>query len=146
MGSMEVSVWIAAPPEQVWRIYVDPRCIPDWQTGKPSVSEIEGEPGEVGSTHVSKRGPLSAKTTVLSADMPSELVARTDAYFGLQFDVTSRLHEHAGGTELRIRAHTQWRRRLGPVAKLVEMAILNPREARHELANLKSLVEREARR
>jgi hypothetical protein len=38
-----------------------------------------------------------------------------------------------------------WRRGLGPIAKIVELAILSPREARKELASFKALVERETR-
>jgi hypothetical protein len=38
---------------------------------------------------------LAARTTVLSADVPRELVTRTDADFGLEFEVGARLVEHA---------------------------------------------------
>ena len=143
MGVLEYSVWIKAAPEQVWGTYVDPSRIPDWQTGRPVVEDIRGVPGEPSSTYVSRRGRLTARTMVLTADVPRELVTRTDAYFGLQFEVTSRLSSRAGGTDLQIRAATHWRRPLGPVAKIVELAILSPREAHKELATLKALVERE---
>jgi uncharacterized protein YndB with AHSA1/START domain len=143
MGALDYSVWIAAAPEQVWRIYVDPTRIPDWQTGKPVIEDVEGSPGEPGSTYVSRRGPLHARTTVLAADDPHELVTGTDAYLGLQVQVTSRLSGRSAGTDLQLRVATRWRRRLGPVARLVELAVLNPREARKELALLKALVERE---
>lgn len=144
MGVFEYSVWINAAPEKVWDVYVDPTRIPDWQTGKPVIEDVQGAPGKPGSTYVSKRGPLSASTTVLTADVPRELVTTTDAYFGLEFEVTSRLSERSGGTDLRLRTATHWRRRLGPVAKLVELAVLSPREARKEFAMLKALAEREA--
>lgn len=144
VGELEHSVWIKSTPEQVWHTYVDPTRIPQWQTGKPSIGELQGGHGEPGSTYVSRRGPLSARTTVLRADAPHELVTRTDAYFGLQLEVTSRLSERSGGTDLQLHVSTQWRRRLGPVGKVIELAILSPTEARKELANLKSLVERQA--
>ncbi len=144
MGVLEFSVWINAAPEQVWRTYVDPTRIPDWQTGKPAIGDVQGAPGEPGSTYVSRRGPLAARTTVLTADVPRELVTSTAAYFGLQFEVTSRLSRRSGGTDLQLRAATHWRRGFGPVAKIVELAILSPREARKELASLKTLVEGEA--
>ena len=144
MGVLEYSVWIKATPEQVWRTYVDPTRIPEWQTGKPAIGDVQGVPGEPGSTYVSRRGPLAARTRVLSADFPRELVTMTDAYFGLQFEVTSRLNGRAGGTDLTLRAATHWRRRFGPVATIVELAILSPREAHKELASLKALIEREA--
>ena len=83
MGVLEHSVWIKAAPTQVWRTYVDPTRIPQWQTGNPTVRDVQGEPGEPGSTYVSRRGPLGARTTVLTADVPRELVTRTDTSFGL---------------------------------------------------------------
>jgi len=144
MGVLEYSVWINATPERVWRTYVDPARIPGWQTGKPVVEDAQGAPGASGSTYVSRRGPLSARTTVLTADPPEELATRVDAYLGLQLEVTSRLVARAGGTDLMIRVETIWRRRLGPLQGLVEMAILNPGEAGKELANLKMLIEGDA--
>jgi uncharacterized protein YndB with AHSA1/START domain len=144
MGELEYSVWINASPEDVWRSYVDPTRIPDWQTGKPVIGDVQGAPGEPGSTYVSRRGPLVAQTTVLTADAPRELVTWTDAYLGLQFEVASRLIERSGGTDLRLRATTHWRRGLGPVGRIVELAVLSPREARKELAMLKAFVELEA--
>jgi len=62
----------------------------------------------------------------------------------LRFEITSTLSGRSGGTDLRLRATTRWRRGFGPIAKIVEMVILSPAEARKELANLKALVEREA--
>ena len=60
MGVLEYSVWIEAAPEQVWHTYVDPLRLPDWQTGRPAILDVQGAPGESGSTYVSKRGALSA--------------------------------------------------------------------------------------
>jgi uncharacterized protein YndB with AHSA1/START domain len=144
MGAFEYSVWIRATPEQVWPLYVDPTRVPDWQTGKPVVGDVQGSPGEAGSTYVTRRGPFAARTTVLSADMPRQMVTRTDAYLGLRIEVTSRLIGRSGGTDLRLSAATHWPRGFRPVAKIVEMVILSPGEARKELAGLKALVEREA--
>jgi uncharacterized protein YndB with AHSA1/START domain len=144
MDVLVCSVWIKAAPEKVWDTYVDPARVADWQTGKPVVGDLQGAPGEVGSTYVSRRGPFAARTTVLAAEVPRELVTRTDAYLGLQFEVTSRLTGRLGGTDLELRVTAHWRRRLGPVARIVELAVLNPREARKELAMLKALIEQEA--
>lgn len=144
MGVVEYSVWIKAAPEQVWHIYVDPNRIPDWQTGKPVIEDVQGAPGEPGSKYLSRRGPLAARTTVLTSEVPHELLTSTHAYFGLQFEVTSLLSGRSGGTDLQLRVATHWRRGLGTVARLVELVILSPREARKELDNLKTLVEAEA--
>ena len=142
MGVLTYAVWIDAGPERVWATYVDPARIADWQTGKPVVTDARGEAGAPGSTYVSRRGRLAARTTVLSADAPNRLSTRVDAYFGLQLEVTSRLTEQRGGTDLSIHVETHWGGRRGPVQRIVEMAILSPREARKELANLKALIER----
>lgn len=146
MGEVEYSVWIEATPEQVWRTYVDPARIPDWQTGKPVIRDVRGAPGEPGSTYVSQRGPLVARTRVLTADAPRFLVTTTDAYLGLSFEVASRMVERAGGTDLHLRVTTHWRRGLRLVVALVERVVLSPREARKELAALKALVEGQSRR
>jgi hypothetical protein len=42
MGSLEHSVWIRARPEDVWRTYVDPYRLPEWQTGSPVIADIHG--------------------------------------------------------------------------------------------------------
>ena len=144
MGVLEYSVWIEAAPELVWRAYVDPTRIPEWQTGRPVIGDVQGEFGVPGSSYVSRRGRLAARTTVLTADVPRELVTRTDAYFGLRFVVTSSLSERAGGTDVQLRVMTQWRRGFAPVGRLVERAILGPAEAQKELDNFKALVERVA--
>jgi uncharacterized protein YndB with AHSA1/START domain len=147
MGVLEYSVWINAAPETVWGTYVDPTRIPDWQTGRPVIAEVRGAPGEPGSSYVSRRGPLAARTTVLAANVPEELVTMTDAHFGLSFELTSRLSGRSGGgSDLHLRAATQWRRRWGPVARIVVLAILSPRRARKELVTLKALIERDASR
>ena len=146
MAILEHSVWVQAQPEEVWRIYVDPARIPEWQTGSPVIQEIRGAGGEAGSTYVSKRGPGTARTTVLEEDRPRRLVTRTEAYFGLRFDVVSHLSAKAGGTKLDLQVETHWPPGLRLLGKLVEQAILSRREGRKELANLKALVEREAKR
>ena len=143
MGALEHSVWINARPVDVWRTYVDPARLPEWQTGSPVIADIHGSGSQPGSTYASTRGPGTARTTVLSADPPHRLVTRTVAYFGLKFDVDTHLQPEAGGVRLRLRAETHWPRGLGLVGKLVERAILGGSEARKELANLKALVERE---
>jgi uncharacterized protein YndB with AHSA1/START domain len=144
MGSLEHSVWIRARPEDVWRTYVDPYRLPEWQTGSPVIADIHGSGDQPGSTYTSARSPGTARTEVISADPPRRIVTSTVAYFGLKFDVDTRLQPEAGGTLMRLRGETHWPRGLGLVGKLVERAILSGSEARKELANLKALVEREA--
>ena len=108
MGAANWSVWIQARPEDVWRTYVDPARIPDWQTGSPVIEDISGAGDEPGTTYISRRGPGAAQTTVLEAVRPRHLVTRTQAYFGLQLGLTSELTSQGEGTRLELRARTQW--------------------------------------
>ena len=141
MGTVNYSVWIEATPEQVWRVYVDPSRIPEWQTGSPTIDEIQGSGDQPGSSYVSRRRPGAARTTVMEVDKPRRLMTATEAYFGLRFDVTSLLKSQSRGTLLELRAETYWPRGLGLLGKLVEAAILGPREGEKELARLKRLIE-----
>lgn len=142
MGGYVYSIWIEATPAQVWHTYADPHRIPEWQTGKPVIEDVHGAPGEPGSTYVSKRGPLAAQTTVLTSTAPVHLVTRTEAYLGLQFELTSRLADRAGGTDLELTAETHWPPRRQTLGRLLERVILSPREATKELTNLKTIIER----
>lgn len=141
MRTSEHSVSISASPEAVWDVYVDPSRIPEWQTGSPSIEQAHGRAGEPGSSYVSRRGPGSARTTVLTADRPRRLVTRTRAYLGLEFEVDSLLVPEADGTLLTLRVQTWWPRGLRWVGRVVERAILSSAEASQELGNLKALVE-----
>ncbi|HEX5590596.1 MAG TPA: SRPBCC family protein [Candidatus Limnocylindrales bacterium] len=143
MSVIEHAVDIAAPPEVVWRVYVDPVRLPEWQTGNPVIEDVTGPGDRVGTTYVSRRGPGAARTTIVESDPPGRLVTMTTAYFGLRFDVTSELRAAGPGTRLTIRAETRWPRGAGVLGRLVEAVLLSGGEARKELAALKALVERE---
>jgi uncharacterized protein YndB with AHSA1/START domain len=144
MGELAHAIWIKAALEEVWRTYVDPHRVRDWQTGRPVIEDVRGGPGSPGSSYVSRRGPLAARTTVLTSEPPVRLVTRTEAYFGLELLVTSRLSERAGGTDLALTVETHWSSHGRLVHRIVERAVLSEREARKELTNLKVLIEREA--
>ena len=78
---------------------------------------------------------------MLEAVRPRYLVTRTHAYFGLQLDLISELTSEGEGTRLELRARTAWPPGRALLGKLIEVVILNPLQARTELARLKTLVE-----
>jgi len=89
------------------------------QTGLPFIEEVHGP-----------------------ADQPgSRLTTTIEAYFGLRFDVRSSLRPQSGGTLLELHVETHWPRGLGLLGRLVEAAILSPREGQKELGRLKALIE-----
>lgn len=65
----------------------------------------------------------------------------TEAYFGLRFDVRSSLTPQSGSTLLGLHVETYWPSGLGLLGRLVEAAILSPREGRKEFGRLKALIE-----
>jgi hypothetical protein len=69
----------------------------------------------------------------------------TEAYFGLRFDVESLLTPQSGGTLLELHVETHWPKGLGLLGKLVEAAILSPREGQKEPGRLKALIESDLR-
>ena len=146
MGTANYSVVIRARPEDVWRVYVDPSRIPDWQTGSPVIEDISGAGDGPGTTYVSRRGPGAARTTVLEAIRPRRLVTRTQAYLGLQLDLVSEFLSTGEGTLLELHVRTEWPRGRALLGKLIELVILSPSEARKELARLKTLVEQDVTR
>jgi len=145
MGTANYSVFIQARPDDVWRVYVDPSRIPDWQTGSPVIEDISGAGDRAGTTYVSRRGPGAARTTVLEASPPRRLVTRTQAYLGLQLDVSSELVPEGEGTRLELHVQTAWPRGRALLGKLIELVVLSPSEARKELARLKMLVEQDVK-
>ena len=140
MGVIEHSVWIHAQPDEVWRVYIDPLRIPDWQTGSPVIDSVRGSADAPGSTYTSRRGRLTARTVVLAVDRPRRHATRTRAVLGLRFTLVSTLEPVDGGTRLDIRVETDWPRGLGLPGRVVERAMLSGNEARKELARLKALV------
>jgi hypothetical protein len=65
MGTIDYSVWIQASPEDLWRIYIDPIRIPEWQTGSPVIEHLHGSGDQAGTTYVSRRRPGAARTTIM---------------------------------------------------------------------------------
>jgi hypothetical protein len=131
MGSANYSVVMRAQPADVWRVYVDPSRISDSQTGSPVIEDISGA-GEVpGTTYVSRRGPGTARTTVLEAIRPRRLVTPTQAYLGLQLDLVSELMSTGDGALLELRCARSGRRDVRCSANLSSWSFSVPwRQAR----------------
>lgn len=144
MRTVQYSVWIDAPPALVWDVYTNRDRIAEWQTGDPHVVDTTGQGQEAGATYSVRRGPGTSRTTITEAVRPSLHASRTDAYFGLSFDLITSLAPENGGTRLQLRAQTHWPKGLGLIGRVVEFAVLNGNEANRELERLKVLIEREA--
>lgn len=144
MGTVQHSIWIDAPPALVWDVYTNRNRIAEWQTGDPRVVDATGQGHEVGASYSVRRGPGTSHTTVTEAVRPSLHASRTNAYFGLSFDLITNLVPENRGTRLQLRAQAHWPKGLGIIGRVVEFAFLNGREAHRELERLKVLIEKEA--
>ncbi len=70
MAEYRFSVHVAAPPEQVFDLWVDLDRAPEWIGGLTSITDRVGEPGTTGARYVSHFGPMRSPTEVLSAERP----------------------------------------------------------------------------
>jgi hypothetical protein len=96
----------------------------------PVIEEVHGPGDQPGGSYVSRRRPGAARTTVTEADKPRLLMTTTEDYFGLRFDVISSLTPQSAGTVLGLHVETHWPSGLGLLGRLVEAAILSPRDGR----------------
>jgi uncharacterized protein YndB with AHSA1/START domain len=141
VASYRYSIWVDAAPERVWEVFTNLDRIPEWQTGRPVVSDASGRGDEQGTTYSVRRGPATSRTAVLEAARPSRYRSRTDAYLGLWFDMTASLIPERSGTRLDLKADTHWPRAMRLPGRLVEAVVLSGHEAHRELERLKLLVE-----
>lgn len=144
---VEVTIDIAAPPQAVWDVVMDPAGAPDWVTiVKKDVSHDDG-PLKVGFRMEQKlvlRGaPFTVKWQLTELDAPRQAVwegrgpARSKAF------IEDRLEELDDGTT-RFHYANEFKAPLGPLGRAASKALvggLPEREAVASLAALKKLVE-----
>jgi len=147
VGLVKTSVEIAAPPERVWKVVMDPHRLGDWVTIHRRLGRVSDDPLEDGSTmeqtmclrgasfkvtwHVAKldaprlaemegRGPARSKAFIRDELVPIE--------GGTRFDYTNDFKAPMGP--------------LGSMASRVLVGGASEREASASLQKLKALVER----
>jgi uncharacterized protein YndB with AHSA1/START domain len=82
MGSQRVERIIEAPPEAVFRLYVDPQRVSEWQTGTRGLIDVSGPLDEPGTTYtVDAPGPdLHIEVTRVEAPGLTERSAHSRWY------------------------------------------------------------------
>jgi len=68
MGEYRFSLHVAAPPEQVFDLWVDLDRAPEWIGGLTAITDRVGTPGSTGARYVSRFGPMRSPTEVLAAE------------------------------------------------------------------------------
>ncbi len=151
MSNVEASIEIAAPPERVWDVVMDPDCLHSWVTIHRDLLRADDGPPRVGYTMAQRihlRGVTlevrwelveckSCKRAVWEGHGPARSRAHTEYVLratndGTRFDYRNEFHAP-----------------LGPVGALVSRALVGgipQREASRSLASLKEQIERGSKR
>jgi uncharacterized protein YndB with AHSA1/START domain len=73
MGEYRFTVHVAAPPDQVFDLWVNLDRAPEWIGGLTKVTDRVGEPGTTGARYVSQFGRMRSPTEVLAAERPRHI-------------------------------------------------------------------------
>jgi uncharacterized protein YndB with AHSA1/START domain len=148
MTQVHCAIEIAAPPERVWQVVMDPRRLPDWVTIHRRLGDVPArlQRGSTFEQTLNLRGAhLHVVWTVVAIDPPHRAVweghgpahSRASIVYELRADGESRTifdytneFKPPGGP-------------LGAVAGRVLVGGLSQREAQRSLQRLKALVEAE---
>lgn len=76
MGEYRFSLRVAAPPEQVFDLWVNPDRAPEWIGGLTAITDRVGEPGTTGARHVNHFGRMRSPTEVIAAERPRHISTR----------------------------------------------------------------------
>jgi uncharacterized protein YndB with AHSA1/START domain len=151
MSEVETSIDIAAPPEKVWEMAMDPECLADWVTIHRRLHDHSGGPVRHGyemeqTLHL--RGVnFKVRWQLVECDQPfhAEWHGRGPARSHAETEYRLTAND-GGGTHFAYR--NEFRPPLGPLGAIASRALvggLPRREADASLARLKALVERDGR-
>ncbi|MCU0313505.1 MAG: SRPBCC family protein [Solirubrobacteraceae bacterium] len=146
MGEVRVSIDIAAPPEAVWAVALDPERLADWVTIHRSLGDHDGGPAREGyamTQTLSLRGaPFTVKWRLERCEEPHVASWAGRGPLGSRAETEYRLDEHAGGTRFSYR--NAFRTPFGALGQVAQRAVagdIPETEARASLERLKALCE-----
>lgn len=147
MSVVESSIEIAAPPEQVWAVVMDPRRFGDWVTIHRELRSLSEDPPRVGSTMEQTLHLRGADIRVrwLLVECREPHYARWEGHGPARSNahIEYRLTATQGGT--RFDYQNEFRPPLGAVGALASRTVMGQtpqREADRSLAALRALIER----
>jgi uncharacterized protein YndB with AHSA1/START domain len=126
MGYHRSTVYIEAPPEEVWKVLTNAERRPEWEDAIVEVRDVTGPMDRVGTRWVevrSERGktfPATMEVTRVEAPRLIEWTGPLPAGARLLFRVT--LEPRNGGTQKRVDAESKLP--LGPVGKLLDRLVV----------------------
>ena len=76
MGTHQLTVHVAAPPDVVFELWTDLDRMQEWVGGVTNVTDVTGPVGRVGTRYTVWFGRMASRTEVLEADPPRVLRTR----------------------------------------------------------------------
>jgi uncharacterized protein YndB with AHSA1/START domain len=147
MSLVTASIEIAAPPEQVWKVVMDPASLGEWVTIHRKLVHADGGPPRVGYTmdqQIHMRGVSLEVHWKLVECRPNEL-AIWEGRGPARSHARSEYALAAEGDGTRFDYRNEFRPPLGPVGAIVSRALVGgmpEREARRTLERLRAHLER----
>ncbi len=147
MSLVTASIEIAAPPEQVWALVMDPASLGEWVTIHRKLVHADGGPPRVGYTmdqQIHMRGVSLEVHWKLVECRPNEL-ATWEGRGPARSHARSEYVLEADGDGTRFDYRNEFRPPLGPVGAIVSRALVGgmpEREAKRTLERLRAHLER----
>jgi uncharacterized protein YndB with AHSA1/START domain len=148
MTEVDVSIEIAAPPERVWDVALDPERLEQWVTIHRHLGEHDDGPPREGfrmtQTLTLRGAPFKVRWRLEQCEAPRLASWHGEGPAGSHAETTYRLDEHDGGT--RFTYHNEFRAPFGVIGRVAQRAVAGniPRnEALKTLRRLKDLCERQ---
>jgi uncharacterized protein YndB with AHSA1/START domain len=147
MSSVTVSIDIAASPQEVWDVIMDPHKLEDWVTIHRKLRDVSDDPlrdqSEMDQTLCLRGVNFNVKWTVVEYDPPRRVVMEGRGPARSHARIEDRLTEHDGGTRFEyVNEFHAPGGPLGAAASRVLVGGVPQREASKSLEQLKSLLER----
>ena len=149
MGQVDVSIDIAASPEEVWAIALDPERLADWVTIHRSLGAHSAGAAREGfqmtQTLTLRGAPFKVKWRLATCEEPHLADWHGDGPAGSRAETSYRLDDHEGGT--RFTYHNEFHAPFGALGRVAQRAVAGdiPRtEALRSLHRLKAICERSA--
>ncbi len=146
MGEVVVSIDIAAPPEAVWAVALDPERLADWVTIHRSLGAHDGGPARPGyrmtQTLTLRGAPFRVRWELVTCAEPTDATWHGRGPAGSKALTEYRLRPQAGGTRFEYR--NEFFPPLGVLGRIAQNAVagdIPETEARASLRRLKALLE-----
>jgi carbon monoxide dehydrogenase subunit G len=151
MKAVRTSIEIAAPPERVWDVLMDPDRLGEWVTIHKKLGDVSDRPLKRGATidqTLTLRGTsFKVKWKIAEFDRPTHAVWKGKGPAGSQAKTQYDLSKTADGNTL-FHYVNEFKTPLGPLGSAAGQLVVgdaSKREAERTLAQLKALVESENR-